>query len=130
MIPGKIVRFLEPHANLAFAGTRSRDRAPFGHRVSASYIGADGHSLTALVAEQFTARLVESLPELPIPRKLEAILMTCLEKDPAKRFASALELDAQLALVPGTDPWTNRRAEAWWNANAPDTVARDTSSEW
>jgi hypothetical protein len=63
MIPGKIVRFLEQHANLAFAGTRDHDRAPCGHRVSGWHIGTDGRSLTALVAEQFTARLVESLED-------------------------------------------------------------------
>jgi serine/threonine-protein kinase len=64
--------------------------------------------------------------ELPIPRQLETILMTCLEKDPANRLPSALELDAQLAQVPHTDPWTNERAQAWWNANAPDAVAPNT----
>jgi hypothetical protein len=63
MIPGKIIRFLEQHANLAFAGTRDRDHVPHGHRVSAWYVGADGRGLTALVAEQFTAGLVESLED-------------------------------------------------------------------
>ena len=38
MIPGKIVRFLEQHANLAFAGTRDRDRVPYGHRVSGWHV--------------------------------------------------------------------------------------------
>ena len=38
--------------------------------------------------------------ELPIPKEFDTILMTCLEKNPANRFSSALELDAQLADVP------------------------------
>ena len=49
--------------------------------------------------------------------------MTCLEKDPAKRPSSALELDAQLARVRCEQPWTDERAQAWWDAHAPDAVA-------
>ena len=63
MIPGKLVRFLEEHANVAMAGTRNRDLVPYGHRVSGWRIGADGRTVTALISEQFTARLVESLED-------------------------------------------------------------------
>jgi hypothetical protein len=63
VIPGKIVRFLEQHANVAFAGTRDRDRVPYGHRVSGWHVSPDGRMLTALIAEPFTARLVEALED-------------------------------------------------------------------
>ncbi len=63
MIPGKIVRFLEQHANVAFAGTRDRDRVPYGHRVCGWHVSPDGRTLTALIAEQFTTRLVEALED-------------------------------------------------------------------
>ena len=63
MIPGKIARFLEQQANVAFAGTRNRDLVPFGHRVAGWCIGAEGRTLTALLPEPFTAGLVESLQE-------------------------------------------------------------------
>ena len=62
--------------------------------------------------------------ELPIPDALDRILMTCLEKDPANRLSSALELDAQLARVRCEQPWTDERAQAWWDAHAPERVAR------
>lgn len=62
-IPGRLLRFLDQHANLAFAGTRSRELAPYGHRVSGWVVDADGRTLTALVAEHFTANLVESLED-------------------------------------------------------------------
>jgi len=60
-IPGRILRFLEHHANLGFAGTRSRDLVPYGHRVSGWFVDADGRTITALIAEHFTSHLVESL---------------------------------------------------------------------
>ena len=63
MIPEKIARFLEQRANVAFAGTRSRDLLPLGHRVSGWRMGADGRTLTAFLPEPFTAGLVESLQE-------------------------------------------------------------------
>jgi hypothetical protein len=63
VIPGKIIRFLEQYANLGFAGTRSRELVPFGHRVSGWRLDGDGRTLTALVAELFTDHLVESLED-------------------------------------------------------------------
>jgi DNA-binding NtrC family response regulator len=57
--------------------------------------------------------------ELPIPKQLEAIIMTCLQKEPAKRLSSALELDERLAEIPDKNPWTNARAQAWWEQLRP-----------
>jgi hypothetical protein len=63
MIPGKILRFLEQHANIAFAGTRDRDLVPYGHRVSGWRVDANQGTITAFVPAEFTPRLLESLRE-------------------------------------------------------------------
>jgi hypothetical protein len=63
MIPGKIVRFLEQHANVAFAGTRDRNLVPHGHRVSGWGVDPDGRTLTALVTDHLTGDLLESLQD-------------------------------------------------------------------
>ena len=61
LIPGRLVRFLEQYANLAFAGTRDAALVPYGHRISGWRVGADGRSLTAIIARDFTAHLLESV---------------------------------------------------------------------
>jgi hypothetical protein len=63
VIPGKIVRFLEQYANVAFVGTRDRDLVPFGHRVSGWSVGTDQRTMTILVPDEFLQRLVESLKQ-------------------------------------------------------------------
>ena len=63
MIPGKILRFLEQYANVAFAGTRDRDLVPYGHRVCGWRVGADQRTMTAFIPEEFRPKLMESLRE-------------------------------------------------------------------
>jgi hypothetical protein len=62
VIPDKIARFLD-QANVAFAGTRNRELVPSGHRVSGWRLGADGRTLTAIISDQHTDHLVESLED-------------------------------------------------------------------
>ena len=52
---------------------------------------------------------------LPIPFELEALIMKCLEKDPADRFQGARERAAALREVPLTEPWDAGRADEWWD---------------
>ncbi len=63
VIPGKLIRFLEQYANVAYAGIRDRDLVPFGHRVSGWRVGADQRSMTILFPDESLSRLLESLQQ-------------------------------------------------------------------
>jgi serine/threonine-protein kinase len=54
----------------------------------------------------------------PAPPELEALILRCLAKEPAARFASAAELDAALVACP-VRPWTNADALPLWRALLP-----------
>jgi tRNA A-37 threonylcarbamoyl transferase component Bud32 len=45
---------------------------------------------------------------------LEGLILGCLEKDPARRPASAAELRRALLSLEGFPPWADEEARAWW----------------
>ena len=62
------------------------------------------------------------LSELPIPPDLDAIVMKCLEKEPADRFQTAQELATALRAVDVERRWGQQRAQEWWSLHAPDRI--------
>jgi hypothetical protein len=53
-----------------------------------------------------------------MPADLQGVVLRCLEKDPARRFADAHDLQLAMAACKTVDPWTEERAAAWWEGQA------------
>ena len=58
-----------------------------------------------------------------LPAELDAVILSCLEKDPARRPAGAHELGRRLTRLAAAEPWLDEQAEEWWRG-IPEIVAR------
>jgi serine/threonine-protein kinase len=61
----------------------------------------------------------------PIGTALEELVMACLQKDRARRPASAQELRDRLALIAVPTPWSRERATRWWHEQLPELAAQE-----
>ena len=79
----------------------------------------EGRSLVEICAHHLA-----TVPQPPsrvlgraVPAELEAVLLSCLAKDPAQRPATAGAVERTLAAVLAAHPWTQEDARAWWSAH-------------
>jgi hypothetical protein len=57
--------------------------------------------------------------EVPVPRELEEIVMKCLEKEPADRFQSAVDLATAIESSSAAGSWSQQKALDWWELHKP-----------
>jgi serine/threonine protein kinase len=75
------------------------------------------HSTTTAVAPSTVA------PQ-PIPVELDALVLECVSKDPARRPSSADVLRQRLDSLGLAGRWDERSARAWWEQHEPEAVAQ------
>jgi serine/threonine-protein kinase len=61
--------------------------------------------------------------EMPVSRELEALVLACLEKDPAERPQNAQEVLQRLRQLRSRAPWTGDSARRWWEQHLMEMVA-------
>jgi hypothetical protein len=60
-----------------------------------------------------------------VPPRLEALILSCLAKDPAARPADADHVAAELRVcLDGESPWTDDEARSWWARNLEEKAGR------
>jgi serine/threonine-protein kinase len=60
--------------------------------------------------------------EVSVPAELDRIILQCLAKKPEDRPRDALHLASILRRSCLADPWTEERAEQWWDIHLPATA--------
>jgi eukaryotic-like serine/threonine-protein kinase len=89
----------------------------------------DGETAVEVLSKHIHAQPVPPSERVAgIPKKLEALLLRCLEKDPAQRFANARELLGALLECDDVPTWTPADAAAWWQGRKPVPISAGAPS--
>jgi len=64
--------------------------------------------------------------EVYVPPRLEALILSCLEKNPVDRPESATELERLLAQLTDELTWSSEEASRWWEDNLPQLMEAPT----
>jgi serine/threonine-protein kinase len=67
--------------------------------------------------------------EFEIPRALDALILECLAKDPAKRPQTAAAFGERLAAAAPENAWTPEAAHAWWELHRVRLTGAEPASD-
>lgn len=76
-----------------------------------------GHAVQVLIAQATTDPEPPRHRRAGVPEDIDAIVIRCLDREPARRFATVDALDAALAACREAGAWTAADAAAWWAAH-------------
>ena len=62
--------------------------------------------------------------EVDVPEALDALILACLDKDPASRPQTADEVARAVEDIGLADRWTPERARRWWDTHHPQAEKR------
>jgi len=71
-------------------------------------------------------KIPSEVSELKIPPALDEIVLKTLEKKQEDRFQTVQEFADALRKVPDEDPWSQKKAEAWWKLHFPGETSAPT----
>ena len=78
---------------------------------------APGQAVQMLIAQATEPLQTTRQRRGAVPADLDAVVMRCLEPDPARRFPTVQALDDALAACADAGYWTAADADAWWRAH-------------
>jgi serine/threonine-protein kinase len=78
-------------------------------------------AMLMMMAHAYEAVVPPSQLRPEVPADLEAVVLRCLEKDPARRFPDADSLEKALAACRDAGRWTEEEAAAWWRGPGQTT---------
>jgi serine/threonine-protein kinase len=81
-----------------------------------------GTAMQMMMAHAYEPLVHPNTLRRDLPHDLEAVIVRCLEKDPAKRFQDADSLDKALAECACAKTWTIDRALTWWKNHDSGSV--------
>ena len=77
-------------------------------------------SMRVLMAHMREVAKPPSLLRPALPADLDALIVRCISKDPAARYADVSQLDRALAGCEASGKWTDADARVWWAAHAAE----------
>jgi serine/threonine-protein kinase len=67
--------------------------------------------------------------ELPVPQGVDALVLACLEKDPARRPRNAEAVLRLIDGIRGAGRWDNEQARTWWQRHLPELAGPLSTEE-